>query len=132
MKQLKIAHHNATKQLEQEQIHSMRKLQLKYEKDMELINKRLKLAENQAKSTVNEELDQILVEFEQSQHNHSAQVADLENTYQEQISVMKRSQQAELQNFLINNNNHQIITPKPSVSRLRDSNKFTWPPTLST
>lgn len=134
LKQLKIVHENATKSLEQEQIHNMRKLQLKHERDMEVLTKRLKLAENQAKSNVNDELDQILVEFEQSQHNHSVEVADLQKSYQEQISFMKRGQQAELQNLISAANskkNEDAGNRRPSVSKLRDS-KFTWPPTVAT
>lgn len=109
----------------------MRKLQLKHEKDMEALNKRLKLAENQAKSNVNDELDQILVEFEQSQHNHSVEVAVLQKSYKEQISSMKRGQQAELQSLISGGaikRNDNLGNRRPSVSKLRDSNKFTWPP----
>lgn len=134
LKQLKIVHDNATKQLEQEQIHHLRKLQLKHEKDMDTLQKRLKQAESKAKSNVNDELDQILVEFEQSQHNHSVQVAHLEKSYQEQISVMRKGQQAELQSLIVNTtaNKQEGFGPrKPSVSKLRDS-KFTWPPSVAT
>ncbi|KAG2194719.1 hypothetical protein INT47_012090, partial [Mucor saturninus] len=137
LKQLKINHENATKTLEQEQLHHLKKLQLQHETDMNQLNKRLKLAENQAKSTVDDELDQILVEFEQSQHNHSIQVAHLQQSYQEQISVMKQGQQAELQSLIGSGKNNsgsqrtKLKQRQPSVTKLRDS-KFQWPPAAPT
>jgi hypothetical protein len=112
----------------------LNKLQHKHETDIELINKRLKHAENQAKSNVDDELDKILVEFEQSQHNHSMQVAHLQQSYQEQISVMRQGQQAELQSLIGGGNSKSAgsgrLSQKPSVSKLRDS-KFQWPPIAS-
>lgn len=134
LKQLKMHHENATKTLEQEQLHHLKKLQLKHETDMNQLQQRLKLAENQAKSTVDDELDQILVEFEQSQHNHSIQVANLQQSYQEQISVMKQGQQAELQSLIGGKQGSQrnkLRQRQPSVTKLRDS-KFQWPPAAPT
>lgn len=120
--------------MEQEQLHNLKKLQLQHQTDMSQLNKRLKLAENQAKSNVDDELDQILVEFEQSQHNHSIQVAHLQQSYQEQISVMKQGQQAELQSLIGGKNDqrtNRLKQRQPSVSKLRDS-KFQWPPAAPT
>ncbi|KAG2233324.1 hypothetical protein INT48_007760 [Thamnidium elegans] len=127
LKQLKISHDNATKTLEQEQLHSLKKLQLQHQNDMTVLKKRLKTAETQAKSTVDDELDQILVEFEQSQHNHSIQVASLQQSYKEQITVMKQGQQAEMQSLI---DTKRVKQRQPSVSKLRDS-KFQWPPTAA-
>lgn len=112
-------HENATKSLEQGHLHQLKKLQLQHEKALEDLKKRLKHAESQAKSTVNDELDQILVEFEQSQHMHSAQVASLQQSYQEQISVMRLGQQAEIRNLIGSNG---------TVSKLKSNAKFNWPP----
>ncbi|EPB83142.1 hypothetical protein HMPREF1544_10127 [Mucor circinelloides 1006PhL] len=119
LKQLKMNHENATKSLEQGHLHQLKKLQLQHEKALEDLKKRLKHAESQAKSTVNDELDQILVEFEQSQHMHSAQVASLQQSYQEQISVMRLGQQAEIRN---------LIGSGGTVSKLKSNAKFNWPP----
>ncbi|KAL7330902.1 hypothetical protein PS15p_203178 [Mucor circinelloides] len=119
LKQLKMNHENATKSLEQGHLHQLKKLQLQHEKALEDLKKRLKHAESQAKSTVNDELDQILVEFEQSQHMHSAQVASLQQSYQEQISVMRLGQQAEIRNLIGSNG---------TVSKLKSNAKFNWPP----
>ncbi|GAA5804058.1 hypothetical protein HPULCUR_009544 [Helicostylum pulchrum] len=124
LKQLKFSHDNATKTLEQEQLHSLKKLQLQHQNDMTALKKRLKTAETQAKTTVDDELDQILVEFEQSQHNHSMQVATLQQSYKEQITVMKQGQQAELQSLI---DTKKVKQRQASVSKLRDS-KFQWPP----
>ncbi|KAL9538851.1 hypothetical protein MBANPS3_010635 [Mucor bainieri] len=121
LKQLKMNHDNATKSLEQGHLHQLKKLQLQHEKALEDLKKRLKHAESQAKSTVNDELDQILVEFEQSQHMHSAQVASLQQSYQEQISVMRLGQQAEIQSLIGNSSSG-------TVSKLRNNAKFNWPP----
>ncbi|KAF1801403.1 hypothetical protein FB192DRAFT_1437668 [Mucor lusitanicus] len=124
LKQLKMNHENATKSLEQGHLHQLKKLQLQHEKALEDLKKRLKHAESQAKSTVNDELDQILVEFEQSQHMHSVQVASLQQSYQEQISVMRLGQQAEIQSLIGNNSGGGSST----VSKLRNNAKFNWPP----
>lgn len=138
LKQLKINHENATKTLEQEQLHNLKKLQLQHENDMTELKKRLQKAECQAKSTVDDELDQILVEFEQSQHNHSIQVAHLQQSYKEQISVMKQGQQAELQSLIASKSEKSLLQQQqqqqqqrqPSVTKLRDS-KFQWPPVMA-
>ncbi|GAN11103.1 hypothetical protein MAM1_0472d10660 [Mucor ambiguus] len=123
LKQLKMNHDNATKSLEQGHLHQLKKLQLQHEKALEELKKRLKHAESQAKSTVNDELDQILVEFEQSQHMHSAQMASLQQSYQEQISVMRLGQQAEIRSLIGNGS-----TADSAVSKLRNNAKFNWPP----
>lgn len=115
-------HENDTKSLEQGHLHQLKKLQLHHEKALEDLKKRLKHAESQAKTTVNDELDQILVEFEQSQHIHSAQVASLQQSYEEQISAMRLGQQAEIRNLMGNSNTGA------AVSKLKNSTKFNWPP----
>ncbi|KAK4521222.1 Golgi to ER traffic- protein [Mucor velutinosus] len=123
LKQLKMNHENATKSLEQGHLHQLKKLQLQHEKALEDLKKRLKYAESHAKSTVNDELDQILVEFEQSQHMHSAQVASLQQSYQEQISVMRLGQQAEIRRLIGSSS-----SGSSTVSKLRNNAKFNWPP----
>lgn len=129
LKTLKIAHENATKALEQEKIHNIQKLELKHQQEMEELTKRLKQAELCAKTNVNNELDQLLVEFEQSQHNHSLQVANLTQSYEEQMTRMKQGQQTEITNLLgTNNANSKRVVNPPQVSKLRNNTKFMWPP----
>lgn len=101
---------------------------------MEALTKRLKQAESQAKNHVNDELDQLLVEFEQSQHNHTVELADLQKSHQEQLSVMKRGQQEEIASlmnqekvgnfFKANNNVSSIPTSPNGAGKLKNS----WPP----
>ncbi|KAI9476463.1 MAG: hypothetical protein EXX96DRAFT_610242 [Benjaminiella poitrasii] len=153
LKTLKSTHESATKALEQEQMHSLNQLQLKHQKEMNELSKRLKQAESQAKSNVNSELDKILVEFEQSQHNHSVQVENLKQTYQKRASVMLQGQQAEIRDLMsgsgsnsslrllakfesqkIFSNQSQEQQPPQSpvtgtsISKLRNNSKFVWPP----
>lgn len=136
LKHLKITQEYATKQLEQEQLHNLEKFQLQHQNEVATLNKRLKHAENQAKSNANDELDQILVEFEQSQHNHSVQVAHLQKSYQEQVSAIRHGQEAETQNFTgsekCNNTSKNMFKQSApnngSVPKLRNHNKFNWPP----
>ncbi|RCI02704.1 hypothetical protein CU098_008332 [Rhizopus stolonifer] len=136
--QLKLAHENDTKTLEQEQMHNLKKLELKHQYAIDALTKRLKQAENQAKSHVNDELDKILVEFEQSQHSHSVELASLQQSHQEQLSVMKRDQQQEIKNLMTGEkvdsffNQQNSVAPVPSltnnVAKLKDNAKFNWPP----
>ncbi|KAI7901114.1 uncharacterized protein BX663DRAFT_514982 [Cokeromyces recurvatus] len=159
LKELKGTHENATRALEQEHLHNLNQLQLKYQRQTNELSKRLKQAESQAKSNVNNELDKILVEFEQSQHNHSVQVASLKQSYQKRVSVMLQGQQAEIRsliNYDKNNNSHlqqnkldslnssninnnsQPIPPvitgnssDGSISKLRNNSKYVWPPIVA-
>jgi hypothetical protein len=118
LKQLKMIHENATKALEQEKLHNIQKLQLQHQKETSDLTKRLRQAEMHAKTNVNDELDQLLVEFEQSQHNHHLQVASLKQSYNEQMTRMKQGQQTEIKN---------LLGTKP-ISKLKNNTKFTWPP----
>ncbi|KAG1052476.1 hypothetical protein G6F43_005394 [Rhizopus delemar] len=121
LEKLKKSHDTAIRSLEQTQVQNLNQLQLKYDKDVSLLKERLKQAENQAKSTMDDEVSKILYEFEQYEHNHSIQVAHLQQTYQEQISVMKKGQQSELQQY-----DKNIITPKLRKTG-GPSSKFKWP-----
>ncbi|KAI8636990.1 hypothetical protein BD408DRAFT_70570 [Parasitella parasitica] len=122
LKQLKMSHDNATKSLEQGHLHQLKKLQLQHENALSDLKKRLAQAENQAKSAVNDELDQILVEFEQSQHNHSAEVASLQQSYETQISKMRLGQQAEIRSLIGDSSDGN------AASKLKNNAKFSWPP----
>ncbi|OBZ91478.1 hypothetical protein A0J61_00477 [Choanephora cucurbitarum] len=136
--QLKRGHENATKSLEEEQRRNIQKLEIKHQHDIEALTKRLKQAESQAKNHINDELDQLLVEFEQSQHNHTVELADLQKSHQEQLSVMKRGQQEEIASLMnqgkVNNffkaqgSASSIPTSPRSASKLKDNTKFSWPP----
>ncbi|KAG1460011.1 hypothetical protein G6F56_006042 [Rhizopus delemar] len=122
LEKLKQSHENSVRSLEQSQTQNLNKLQLKYEKDMSLLNNRLHQAESQAKTTVDDEVSKILYEFEQYEHSHTAEVAHLQQAHQEQISVMKKGQQSEIQ---------QLNGDKTVATKLRKtggpSSKFKWP-----
>ncbi|KAG1446392.1 hypothetical protein G6F56_009584 [Rhizopus delemar] len=122
LEKLKQSHETAIGNLERNQTENLNKLQLKYDKDISLLNERLRLAEGQAKNTMDDEVSKILYEFEQYEHNHSLEVATLQQEHQEQISVMKQGQQSELQQLSDKN----MVTPKLRKTGGPGS-KFKWP-----
>ncbi|CEG84489.1 hypothetical protein RMATCC62417_18285 [Rhizopus microsporus] len=123
LEKLKKNHESAIRELESAQAQNLNKLQLKYDKDIALLNQRLKQAENQAKSNMDDEVSKILHEFEQYEHYHSLQVAHLQQTYQEQISAMKQGQQSELQQL---SSDKSIVSPKLRKTG-GPGTKFRWP-----
>lgn len=124
LEKLKQSHESAIRNLEQNQAQNLNKLQLRYEKDVSLLNQRLNQAESQAKTTVDDEVSKILYEFEQYEHNHSIEVAHLQQSHQEQISVMRQGQQSEIQQ--LSGENSKILVPKLRKTG-GPSSKFKWP-----
>ncbi|KAG0744842.1 hypothetical protein G6F57_003915 [Rhizopus arrhizus] len=124
LEKLKQSHESAIRNLEQSQAQNLNKLQLRYEKDVSLLNQRLNQAESQAKTTVDDEVSKILYEFEQYEHNHSIEVAHLQQSHQEQISVMRQGQQSEIQQ--LSGENSKILVPKLRKTG-GPSSKFKWP-----
>jgi glutaredoxin len=78
----------------------MTELKNHHEEDLKKLKLRLGLAERQAKSDMNSEVEKLLHEFEQSEHTHTQKLADLQKIHHEQLSVMKQDQQAEIQHHL--------------------------------
>ncbi|KAI8969086.1 hypothetical protein BDF20DRAFT_839044 [Mycotypha africana] len=138
IKELKISKENDAKTLEQEHMHRLKKLQLQHETDMEELKVRLKKAENKARMNVDNELDMILIEFEQSQHNHSMQVAQLQKSYEDQISAMKLGRDST--SLPVSPSTSTNITASTTdryssnqqktgtISKLKNNSKFVWPP----
>lgn len=97
---LKQSQEKAMKALERKQAQTIQELQLKHERDLKQLRERLENAEKRAKSDMNDEVEKLLREFEQSEHEHSVQLAHLQKSHQEQRSAMKQGQQKELQNHI--------------------------------
>ncbi|KAI8875858.1 hypothetical protein K501DRAFT_142577, partial [Backusella circina FSU 941] len=135
LKNLKRNHDNAVKALERNQKENLENLQAEHTKDLDTLSQRLKLAEKQKKTVINDEVERILQEFEQSEHNHSVQVANLQMSYQEQINVMRKGQQNELKSFMSNKSSPQAAMDLKLRKTGGPSTKLRWPamspPTIS-
>lgn len=121
LSELRAAQEKAIQALERKQAQTLQELQQKHEKEAKLLRERLESAEKRAKSSMNDEVEKLLREFEQSQHNHQVQIADLQKSHQEQMSAMRQGQQDELRRAA------QVVqlrkTGGPGTSTLR-----CWPP----
>jgi hypothetical protein len=135
LKNLKRNHDNAIKALERTQKESLENIQTEHSKDLDTISQRLKLAEKQKKTVINDEVERILQEFEQSEHDHSVQLENLQMSYQEQINVMKKGQQNELKSLMSNKSNPQMAVDLNLRKTGGPSTKLRWPamspPTIS-
>ncbi|KAF7728164.1 SH3 domain binding glutamic acid-rich protein-like [Apophysomyces ossiformis] len=97
---LKGAHDRAIKTLQREQTQTLEEVQARHERDMQQLRERLGEAEKRAKSDMNDEVERLLQEFEQSEHTHSVQMADLQKSHREQMTMMRRGQQAEIKQWM--------------------------------
>ncbi|KAI9300146.1 hypothetical protein BJ944DRAFT_244475 [Cunninghamella echinulata] len=111
---LKKQHQQAMKTLEQNQSQALGQLTTRHEHDLQQLKQRLVEAEKRAKNDMNNEVEKLLREFEQSEHDHSQQVAYLQKSHREQLSSMKQDQQKEIRqhiqkrNSIIITNNHPL------------------------
>lgn len=93
---LKQTQERAIRNLERQQQQMIQEIELKHERDTRQLKERLENAEKRAKSDMNTEVEKLLQEFEQSEHDHSVQLASLHKSHQEQMSAMRQGQQQEL------------------------------------
>ncbi|KAF7726909.1 hypothetical protein EC973_008204 [Apophysomyces ossiformis] len=126
LSELKKSHHNAIHALERKQRQTLEDLQSRHEKDLDLLRQRLNNAEKQAKNNMNDEVEKLLHEFEQSEHEHSVQLASLQKSHQEQLSVLRTGQQAELRD-LENANSHGATTMKLRKTSSGPNKLMRWP-----
>lgn len=121
---MKKQHQQAMRSLEQNQAQALNQLTNRHEQDLQQLKQRLQQAEKRAKSDMNDEVEKLLREFEQSEHDHSQQVAHLQKSHRQQLSSMKQDQQAEIREH-IQKRNSMIITnnnPLPSFIPTTTSN----------
>ncbi|KAI8148980.1 SH3-binding, glutamic acid-rich protein-domain-containing protein [Fennellomyces sp. T-0311] len=100
LSEFKAAQNREIKNLERKQTQTLNELQNKHDRDLKILKERLENAERRAKSDMNSEVEKLLQEFEQSEHEHSVQLASLQKSHQEQMSAMKQGQKQELQNHI--------------------------------
>ncbi|KAG0164965.1 hypothetical protein DFQ28_009834 [Apophysomyces sp. BC1034] len=124
--ELKQSHHHAIHALERKQRQTFEDLESRHERDLSLLKQRLNDAEKQAQSSMNDEVEKLLHEFEQSEHDHSVQVASLQKSHQEQLSVLRTGQQAELRD-LEKSNGGGATTMKLRKTTSGPSKVMRWP-----
>ncbi|KAI7870427.1 hypothetical protein BDF14DRAFT_1774199 [Spinellus fusiger] len=100
LQDIKASHGHAMNTLEREQKQTIASLEKRHADDIEKLRDRLNVTEKHAKNNMNDEVEKLLQEFEQSEHNHSVQLAHLQKSHQEQVSILKQDQQAELRDLL--------------------------------
>ncbi|ORZ25543.1 hypothetical protein BCR42DRAFT_400384 [Absidia repens] len=106
---IKVSHQQAIRTLERNLQTSMTDLKAHHEEDLKQLKQRLGLAEKRAKSDMNDEVEKLLREFEQSEHDHTQQMAHLQQSHREQLTVMKKDQQAEIRHHIQKRNS--VILP---------------------
>ncbi|KAI8340175.1 hypothetical protein BC941DRAFT_419626 [Chlamydoabsidia padenii] len=92
----------------------MAELKQHHEQDLLQLKQRLGHAEKRAKSDMNDEVEKLLREFEQSEHDHTQQLAHLQQSHREQLTVMKQDQQAEIRHHIQKRNS--VIMPDSSTT----------------
>ncbi|KAI8096580.1 uncharacterized protein BX664DRAFT_355928 [Halteromyces radiatus] len=141
LSEIKSSHQQAIRTLERNQQSSMAELKSRHEKDLAQLKQRLGLAEKRAKSDMNDEVEKLLREFEQSEHDHTQQMAHLQKSHREQLTVMKKDQQAEIRHhiqkrnsiILLNNNsnndqmNELAMNPLPNMNINNQTNTTPTP-----
>ncbi|KAI9015771.1 hypothetical protein CLU79DRAFT_331674 [Phycomyces nitens] len=100
LQEIKTSHNSAIISLEREQKNTIASLEKRHANDLAQLRERLSSTEKHAKNNMNDEVEKLLQEFEQSEHNHSVQLAHLQKSHQEQVSILKQDQQAELRDLL--------------------------------
>ncbi|KAI8341064.1 hypothetical protein BC941DRAFT_467126 [Chlamydoabsidia padenii] len=128
--EIKTTHHHAVKALERSLQSSMAELKHHHEENLKQLKLRLGHAERQAKSDMNTEVEKLLHEFEQSEHHHTEKLANLQKSHHEQLSVMKKDQQAQIQHHLKKQNSESPRTEsaKSTPNTMRKTSKvLRWP-----
>ncbi|KAI8989497.1 hypothetical protein BDB01DRAFT_848668 [Pilobolus umbonatus] len=125
---LKRSHEYAVRDLKNKHEEHMEKLKIEQNKHLDILNKKMKSIEQKTKSNIDDEVNKILTEFEQSEHNHMIEVANLQQSYKNQVSVMKKGQQAELQHLLGNIHDDETKATAPQLRKTGGpNNKVRWP-----
>ncbi|KAL0075952.1 hypothetical protein J3Q64DRAFT_1773493 [Phycomyces blakesleeanus] len=126
LQEIKTSHSHAINSLEREQKNTIASLEKRHATDLAQLRERLSSTEKHAKNNMNDEVEKLLQEFEQSEHNHSVQLAHLQKSHQEQVSSLKQDQQAELRDLLDvpnanTNSSHSHSHSHHHNSKLNDS-----------
>lgn len=100
LSQLKQSQERALQALERKQAETIQTLKMQHQSDTEKLRERLEHAEKRAKSEMNDEVEKLLQEFEQSEHAHSVELANLAQSHREQVTKMRQGQKAELRNHM--------------------------------
>ncbi|KAL0078850.1 SH3-binding, glutamic acid-rich protein-domain-containing protein [Phycomyces blakesleeanus] len=103
-------------------------IKLRHKKDMSDLQKRLAEAENAVSADpaaqLNDEIERILNEFEQAEHNHTAEIKSLEETHQSELENLEVNHVSKLRSFKNTNANgwtsrflptEAVSWPKPST-----------------
>lgn len=109
-----MSHQQAIRTLERNLQTSMTELKQHHEQDLLQLKQRLGHAERRAKSDMNDEVEKLLREFEQSEHDHTQQLAHLQQSHREQLTVMKQDQQAEIRHHIQKRNS--VILPDTATT----------------
>jgi hypothetical protein len=121
LQELQAQHEAAFGDLQKKQVQQALDIKDQHTNEMHELKERLAKAELGRNATVDDELEQLLHEFEQAEHAHHVELANLEQSHYSQLSNLRESQQAQLQGL----KNSQ--SPKSSNWRLMPTDAISWP-----
>ncbi|KAG2172203.1 hypothetical protein INT43_004744 [Umbelopsis isabellina] len=95
--EVQTQHENAVSELQKKQAQQAEEFKEQHMLEMKQLKERLQKAEKSRNTTVDDELEQLLHEFEQAEHAHTVELADLEKSHHNQLSDLQQSHQAQIQ-----------------------------------
>ncbi|CAM0140566.1 hypothetical protein VKS41_006585 [Umbelopsis sp. WA50703] len=95
--QLQTQHDSAVSELQQKQAQQADEIKDHHMLEMQQLKERLQKAEKSRNTTVDDELERLLHEFEQAEHAHTVELADMEKSHHNQLSDLQQSHQAQIQ-----------------------------------
>ncbi|KAI8584743.1 hypothetical protein K450DRAFT_217813 [Umbelopsis ramanniana AG] len=121
LQELQAQHEAAFGDLQKKQEEQAYNIKDQHTNEMRELKERLTKAELGRNATVDDELERLLHEFEEAEHAHTVELANLEQSHHSQLSNLRESQQAQLQGL----KNSQF--PKNSNWRLMPTDAVSWP-----
>lgn len=97
LSELQAQHDNAFSVLQQQQVQQAVDIKDQHLNEMRILKARLEKAERGRNATVDDELERLLHEFEQAEHAHTVELANMEQSHYDQLSDLRQTQQAQLQ-----------------------------------
>ncbi|KAG2186806.1 hypothetical protein INT44_003032, partial [Umbelopsis vinacea] len=121
LRELQAQHESTFGDLQKKQEQQALDIKDQHTTEMRELKERLAKAERGRNATVDDELERLLHEFEEAEHAHTVELANLEQSHHSQLSNLRESQQAQLQGL----KNSQ--SPKNSNWRVMPTDAVSWP-----
>lgn len=121
LRELQAQHESAFDDLQKKQVQQAVDIKDQHLVEMRELKERLAKAELGRNATVDDELERLLHEFEQAEHAHNVELANMEQSHHTQLSNLRETQQAQLQGL------KNAQSPKSSSHRFLPTDAISWP-----